>query len=283
MVKLLSLIGLLPYLLVGSIADSDTKFSLLPQYLIEKRLSLYKGTDEQREESLRKLFLQAGCSEGNLTEQKVPHRKQPNIICTLRGNTSSTIVIGAHFDHVKRGDGVVDNWSGSALLPSLFQSLSSAPRTHTFVFVGFTSEEEGLVGSKFYVRQLLPEQVARIVLMVNLDTLGLGPTKIWLNHSNENAVNLLGGVARLSNLPVSGIDLDGFGTSDEESFIKRNICTLMVHSLTPEKASILHTSSDSISALQPKDYYDTYHLLAEYLSILDVKLDPASYRCSASK
>ena len=80
---------------------------------------------------------------------------------------------------------MVDNWSGASLLPSLLYSLSAKPRQHTFVFIGFTAEEQGMVGSEFYTAQLTKQQRSIIDRMVNLDTLGLGPTKVWASHADK--------------------------------------------------------------------------------------------------
>ena len=65
----------------------------------------------------------------------------------MDGKLDSLIIVGGHFDLAESGRGVVDNWSGSSLLPSLYQSLKSVPRRHNFVFVGFTDEEKGMVGN----------------------------------------------------------------------------------------------------------------------------------------
>ena len=48
--------------------------------------------------------------------------------------------------HEENGEGVVDNWNGASLLPSLFESLESQALRHTFRFIGFAEEETGLSG-----------------------------------------------------------------------------------------------------------------------------------------
>ena len=55
-------------------------------------------------------------------------------------------------------------------------SLKDRTRKHTFIFVGFTAEEHGLVGSAYYVAHMGQADVERTRAMVNLDTLALGPT-----------------------------------------------------------------------------------------------------------
>jgi hypothetical protein len=273
------LLLLVPALFVAGQPGQQVSYNLLSRDALQRRLNLYKGNDTAREIALRKLFTEAGCREANLSEQPVPQRKQPNVICTLPGSSSETIVVGAHFDHVSDGEGVIDNWSGASLLPSLFQSLNFSPRKHTFIFVGFTGEEEGLLGSAFYVGQLPKDQIARIEAMINLDTLALGPTKVWVSQSDPRLVGALGQLAQMMKLPIAGMDVNGFGESDEESFIRDKICTLTVHTLTPQTADVLHNPRDNPSAIRLSDYYDTFHLPAAYLAVLDAQLVADGHVC----
>jgi Zn-dependent M28 family amino/carboxypeptidase len=159
---------------------------------------------------------------------------------------------------------VVDNWSGASLLPTLLKSLSSQPRQHTYVFIGFTDEEKGLVGSRFYTDQLTREQVAKIDAMVNLDSLGLSPTKIWVSHAAPKLVAGLATVAKAVKLPVERLDVDNVGSTDSESFARRKVPCMTVHSVTQETFGILHSAKDQLKAI-----HDTYHLVAAYLAYLD--------------
>jgi hypothetical protein len=184
--------------------------------VVEQRLKSYKGSDSEREVTVKNLFQSAGCPEGKLLEQPVKGLKPPNVICTLPGSADSVIVVGAHFDHVDAGDGVVDNWSGASMLPSLYQALNAEPRVHTFVFVAFAGEEKGLVGSRFYVNSLTSDQVKKIDAMVNMDTLGLGPTEVWVSRSDQKLVRALNGLAQALKLPLIGVNVNEIGQSDEE-------------------------------------------------------------------
>ena len=243
--------------------------SFLHPETIQARLDQYKGDDTKREAALRQIFLDAGCTETNLSEQPVPHRKQPNVICVMPGTGVEAIIVGAHFDHVTEGQGIVDNWSGASLLPSLLESIKGVPRKHTFVFIGFTGEEDGLRGSEFYVKQLPAEQLAKVTAMVNMDSLGLGSTLVWMSRSDPVLVKELNRSAQALKLPLAVMNVDGLGKSDEESFIEKRICTVMVHSITPTTAHILHQAADNPSAIRFSDYYSTYRLLAVYLAMLD--------------
>ena len=245
----------------------------MPKAEIERRLHQFEDTNFKRELRLRALFEEAGCAGDNLTEQRVKHAQAPNVICTLAGSTDSTILVGAHFDFVDRGQGVVDNWSGCSLLPSLFQDLKDTPRRHRFVFIGFTNEEAGLVGSKFYVHELGREQLRKISAMVNMESLGLTPTKVELDRADKKLANALAAIAANLKLPLNVVNVHRVGRSDSDSFQDRKVPTINIHSVTTETFPILHTRRDQMDAIHLDDYYDTYLLVRAYLSYLDTTLD----------
>ena len=250
-----------------------SRYVLVSQEMIESRLDAAPRDNDAREPALESIFEQSGCKGGNLFEQPVKREKFPNVICRLPGATNSTIIVGAHFDKVARGGGVVDNWSGASLLPGIFQSLQDRTRKHTFVFVGFTAEERGLAGSAYYVAQMSDAEIARTRAMVNLDTLALGPTEVWLTHSDRKLAGAFFAMAASMKLPVSVANADRVGDDDSHSFIRRKIPTLMVHSLTNQTLHILHSDRDNLSAVKFNDYYDTYRLLTAFLAWVDVTLD----------
>ncbi len=261
----------LPLLLGTCLAQNQTQvqYDVTNRETIEMRLKDYAGKDSQREATLERFFEESGCNKDKLSEQPVKHLKEPNLICTLPGQTDSIILVGAHFDHVPAGDGVADNWTGASLLPSLFYSLRHQPHRFTFLFVEFAGEEQGLVGSQYYTKQLSPEQRARIKAMINLDTLGLTPTKVWVSHADRELLVLLERVAHRLDLPLAGVNVDGVGTADSESFAKFNIPRITIHSVTQETISILHSKRDKLDAINIDAYYSSYRLLAAYLAVLD--------------
>ena len=244
-------------------------FFKLDENIIEARLHEAAAKNPEREAALKTLFTEAGCKD--LSEEHVP-RRLPNVVCVLPGETDRTIIVGAHFDKVDAGQGVVDNWSGASLLPSLYQSLANAPRRHTFIFVGFTSEEVGLIGSKYYAQHMTPEQRAQTDAMVNMDSLGLSATKIWVSHSDPVLVSDLAAVARQFKLPVEGVNVEEVGSTDSESFAQKKIPHITIHSVTQDTLPILHTARDNFQAINAKDYYDSYRLIAAYLVYLDMNL-----------
>lgn len=111
-----------------------------------------------------------------------------NVVGILPGSDpklkGETVVIGAHYDHLGRGGegslapregdihhGADDNASGVAGLLELARMLSSHKPRRTVVFIAFSGEEEGLIGSNFYVNHpIVPLQ--NTVAMINMDMIG---------------------------------------------------------------------------------------------------------------
>jgi len=125
-------------------------------------------------------------------QTNVMRRQSPsfNVAGILPGSDpkfkDEVIVIGAHYDHLGRGGegslapregeihhGADDNASGTAGLLELARLLSTPqlkPR-RTIVFIAFSGEEEGLLGSDFYANHpLLP--LGNTVAMINMDMVG---------------------------------------------------------------------------------------------------------------
>lgn len=255
---------------IGVFAAS-VRYNPVSRQTVEERLAKYAGNNQQREATLKQMFADAGCDDQHLSEQPVKGSKLPNVVCLLPGTSDKVIIVGAHFDRVSEGDGVVDNWSGASLLPSLYEAVKSETRKHTYIFIGFTDEEKGEVGSRFYAGHMTKEQVAATDAMVNMDTLGLAPTEVWASHSDKRLTSALVNIAKRLNVPLTGVDVEEVGSTDAEQFSERKIPRITIHSLTQEtwNARILHTAKDKISAIRPDDYYQTYGLLAAYVAFLD--------------
>jgi hypothetical protein len=195
----------------------------------------------------------------SLSEQPVPGKNPPNVVCMLPGLARRP------------------SWSGATT-----QSLARSSRKHTFVFGGFAGEERGLKGPEAYVDRLPKDQLANIEAMIDVDTLGLGPTKVWVNHSDPMLVSGLLVIAQHFKIPVGEMNVNGFGLSDEESFIEKKICTMTVHSVRTETAHILHTRDGNPAAIRWTDYYDSYQFLADYLAAFDGVAVPGNHACKTT-
>ena len=260
-------------LLLSSV-PAQVVYTKTERAVLEQRLRRAAKKNPDRFNALKELFLDAGCST-QLTTKDVRGSRQPNLICILPGENAEQIVVGGHFDKVEAGDGAMDNWSGSALLPTLYESLRQHPRKHTYVFIGFAAEEAGLVGSRYYANKLSKEERALIHAMVNLDTIALGPLEVWVNGSDKRMVQLAAQVAQATSIPLKGMNVENVGTSDSQSFRDHNLPVIDFHSITNETFAILHSPRDNLQAANLDEYYRSYQFLATYLAYLDQQLPMA--------
>ena len=93
---------------------------------------------------------------------------------TPGGRADRTVVVGAHLDSVAEGPGINDNGSGSAaILETALQmdELGIAP-TNRIRFAFWGGEEDGLIGSEYYVSQLTARQVKDHAVNLNFDMVG---------------------------------------------------------------------------------------------------------------
>jgi hypothetical protein len=250
---LLSILSLAPALAQAVPAE----IQVVSPKTIEQRLLRFSKSNWTRERQLRTIFEEAGCGAGRVSEQSVTAEDPPNVACRLAGSTDSAIIVGAHTDAIGGGQGVLDDWSGAALLASLFQALQGSLRQHTFIFVGFTGEEHHGKGSRFYVQQLNAEEASKVRAMVNLDCIGAGSTAVWTRYADPKLLTLFYDVARDGRFSVRNIDFVG----------------MSIHSLTAESLPILHSRRDNLSSINFDQYNASYRLIAAYLARLDLALD----------
>ncbi len=246
MFRIIAVVGLL----IGSCLAKKLEVSLVAETLVKSRLESGVVGARERQAAISDLFASAGCS---VEEQRID-KHSGNVICTLPGETTSTIVVGGHFDFAEHGQGIVDDWSGSSLLPSLYQALKGRPRQHTYVFVAFAGEERGPVGSSRYVKKLLSDQKAGVRAFVNLECLGLTPVKVWVHRSTPALVSRLSEVARAIQVPIQGVNVDRVGDDDTHPFLSAHIPVISIHSVTQETYGILHSDRDRLDAINLDDY-----------------------------
>ncbi len=168
-----------------------------------------------------------------------------NVIAVLEGagpHADETIVIGAHYDHLGWGgagsaapgvkeihNGADDNASGTTVLVEVARQLASRgkPLPRRIVFIAFTGEERGLIGSARYVRNpLFP--LDSTVAMINLDMVGRLEDDKLIVHGTGTAEEFDALVDRLGNDAGFEITkkLGGFGPSDHSSFYGAQIPVL---------------------------------------------------------
>lgn len=163
-----------------------------------------------------------------------------NVIGYIDNGASNTVVIGAHFDHLGRGafgsryldgpaihNGADDNASGTAALIYIAEQLKNSPaKNNNYLFLAFSAEELGLLGSKHYVKNATVD-LDKINYMINMDMVGrLKP---------DNSITILGAGTSPSWKPaieaIKGplkiqTSDSGVGPSDHTSFYLKDIPVL---------------------------------------------------------
>ncbi len=180
-----------------------------------------------------------------------PGIETKNVVGVLEGagpHANETVVIGGHYDHLGHGgmmsgslaifssdihNGADDNASGTSMTLELARRLGARrdPPPRRLVFIAFSGEEKGLLGSQYYVEHpLFP--LSSTVMMINCDMVGRLNTKNELTMIGTGTapgidalVDVLGKSAGLSIKKVAGMT-DGFGGSDHQSFYAKNIPVL---------------------------------------------------------
>ncbi len=183
------------------------------------------------------------------TELKPKARTGHNVIGYIDNGAQTTIVLGAHFDHLGYGEdsnslmrtgerlihnGADDNASGTAALLALARKLKSSRATnHNYLFIAFSGEELGLFGSKYFVEHPTID-LRQVSCMINMDMVGR------LNDSTRTLT--IGGYGTspawgeyFSSLSPKGknqpafvmkYDSSGTGPSDHTSFYRKEIPVL---------------------------------------------------------
>ncbi len=260
-------------MLAFAASAQHVEYSVLKESVLQERLKLASPKNAERCLRLKTLLAESGCQGAAFREQTVKGSREPNLICQTpaAGEQPRTIVVGAHFDAVG-GDGVIDNWSGAVLLPSLFEFLATAPRRHNFQFVAFAGEEKGLLGSKAFVQSLSRSDRAQIAAVVTMDSLGLTPTKCWPNGSTKELISAAIQIAHSLDLEFTGVNMDRVATTDSASFMAAHIPVLSLHSVTGDTLRIINGKRDVLSAVSWKDYYDSHRFISALLVYLDQSL-----------
>ncbi len=201
-------------------------------------------------EAFKNAGLQPGSDDGSYfqtwTEAKGPQGKAmtlKNVIGIIPGTNPAyagqSVVIGAHYDHlglgwpdVHSGDegkvhpGADDNASGVAVMLELARILGKNMQPErTVVFVAFSGEEAGLLGSKHYVKTMQRFPASKCIGMLNLDTVGrLGARKITIfgTGSASEWVHIFRGAGFVTGIQVQSV-ADDFGSSDQKSFLDAQV------------------------------------------------------------
>jgi len=169
-------------------------------------------------------------------------RTSYNVAARVKGTDpgAGTIVIGAHYDHLGMGEsgslfrgpvaqihnGADDNASGTAGLLELAAYFTQYPTKHDLLFLGFGSEEMGLLGSDYYVNHPTVD-LKTMRAMINMDMIGRMVDRKLLIFGTGSSADW-DGLLNTANTDKLDLKLvpDGTGASDHTSFYNKQIPVL---------------------------------------------------------
>jgi len=204
-----------------------------------------------------------------------------NILATLAGSDpdAGIIVVGAHHDHLgKKHLGANDDASGIAALLAIADALHGITPRRTIVFAAWGAEEEGEVGSAYFVAHPTID-LDRVVEYINLDMVG--------SYGSRGFVAAMGTFAKLpartvlqramKSYPKLSVGLGGRAErSDHEAFCKQGIP--YVFFWTPD-ARCYHETCDTAANLDLAHMAQIAHLAGDLVEgLADTKADLAASR-----
>lgn len=231
-------------------------------------------------------------------------RTTHNIIAVIPGKDKRLkheyIVVGSHYDHLGMGGegsgsrrpdtlgvhpGADDNASGDAVVLQLAQYFKKHRTPRSIIFAFFGAEEQGLVGSKFFLdwmkrhdeqRVHLPDDIKGIVAMVNLDMVGRMRDRalsVSGTGTSSGFKAMVETTAQQAGLNVACIP-DGYGPSDQASFVAADIPVLF---LTTGGHMEYHTPADVPSTLNIDGMVQTLDYTRELISQLAAMPEAPDY------
>ncbi len=192
------------------------------------------------------------------------NRTAHNVIGYLNFNAPTTVIIGAHYDHLGYGEdgnsldgqgqihnGADDNASGTAALIELARLLyNTKARSNNYLFIAFSGEELGLLGSTYW----LQHQTANINInyMINMDMIGRYDSSRKLTIGGYGTSPTWGDVFQTTNDAklVVKFDSSGSGPSDHSAFYHDSIPVLFFFTNTEPD---YHKATDDADKINYKD------------------------------
>jgi Zn-dependent M28 family amino/carboxypeptidase len=175
---------------------------------------------------------------------------------------------GAHAgDEGRIHPGADDNASGVAVMLELARVLAGKPLARTIVFVAFTGEENGRLGSRHYVQHSGAYPVDNTIAMINLDTVGrLGerPLTVFGSGTAREWVHIFRGAGYVSGVAIRDV-ADDFGSSDQTSFIEAGVPAVQLFSGVHEN---YHRPGDTADKIDLPGLLKTAKVLKEAVDYL---------------
>ncbi|MGB1283005.1 MAG: M28 family peptidase [Polaribacter sp.] len=180
-----------------------------------------------------------------------------NVIGMLDNKAKNTVIIGAHYDHLGFGgegslyrdsikavhNGADDNASGVAVLLNLASKLRQKNTNNNYLFMAFSGEEMGLLGSNYFVKNPTINTKA-VSYMINMDMVGRLKKDSALAVYGTGTSPIFKQILKSHNNNFKLIQREsGVGPSDHTSFYLANIPVL--HFFTGQHEDYHKPSDDS--------------------------------------
>lgn len=203
-----------------------------------------------------------------------------NVVAYIDNKAENTVIIGAHYDHLGHGiegtlhrgemgaihNGADDNASGVAVMMNLAGKLKEKNTNNNYLFISFSGEEMGLLGSNYYVKNPTID-TKKVNYMINMDMVGR------LNEERAIAIYGVGTSPKFSQaLFANNKDFkltekeSGVGPSDHTSFYLADMPVL--HFFTGQHEDY-HRPSDDAEKLNYVGMED----ISEYIMAIIADLD----------
>jgi len=171
-----------------------------------------------------------------------------NVCAVIEGTEypDEIISFGAHYDSVYFSTGVYDNMSGSVIIMELLRYFAEHKPARTMKFNWYGSEEQGLLGSKAWVKAH-EEELDKHVLMINVDvaapTLGHNAAPVL---GTEGAVGYVDALMKEAGFACS-VKLDIY-SSDCIPFADKGVPAVNLCRFGAPGASYIHDRRDNLKS-----------------------------------
>lgn len=207
----------------------------------------------------------------NIEAKLVPSYITRNVGAMMKGTggTDSTVVVTAHYDHLGMlGDkvyfpGANDNASGVAMMLSMAKHYAAHPPRYNVVFLAFSGEEIGILGSKAFVENPLID-LTKIKFLVNFDLAGTGEEGIKVVNGSiyrkqfDQLVQLNDNKKRVAKVDIRGEACN----SDHCRFYEKGVPSFFIY--TQGGIAAYHDIYDQAGTL-PLTAFDPYfELMVEF-------------------
>lgn len=203
-----------------------------------------------------------------------------NVVGFINNNSENTVVIGAHYDHLGYGaegslfrgetkeihNGADDNASGVSVLLNLASKLKDKNKGNNYLFIAFSGEEMGLLGSNYFVKNATID-TKKVNYMINMDMVGRLKADSTLAVYGVGTSPILKQTLNAHNTNFKLVQKEsGVGPSDHTSFY--NVDIPVLHFFTGQHEDY-HKPTDDFDKLNFEGMQTISNYIFEIITDLD--------------